>query len=115
VAKEKVKIPRSLKGRLKEVADRHNFASPEALALHFVDRGLKGYETSGASASSPSAQGENDQSLEHRVTRVVEDQGYSSKEELIEHLLLRGLKAYEEPVDDPAALEARLRGLGYID
>jgi hypothetical protein len=102
VAKEKVKIPRSLKARLKDAADKHKFESAEALAQHFVDRGLKVYQAP-------------DGALDERLAKVVEEQGYSSEEELIEHLLLRGLRAYEEPADDPAALEARLRGLGYID
>jgi hypothetical protein len=102
VAKDKVKIPKDLKGRLKDVAKKHNFASAEALADHFVDKGLTVYEaTSG--------------SLSERLTKVVDEKGYSSEEELVEHLLLRGLRAYEEPADDPKALEARLRGLGYID
>jgi hypothetical protein len=102
VAEDKVKIPKDLKGRLKDVAKKHNFASAEALAEHFVDRGLKVYEAK-------------DGSLSDRLSKVVEEQGYSSEEELIEHLLLRGLRAYEEAAEDPKALEARLRGLGYID
>lgn len=98
----KIKIPKALRGRLRDVAKNHGFDSDKALADHFITRGLKVY---GA------PQGELGDQLEH----VVEEQGYSSADELIEHLLLRGLRAYEEAADDPAALEARLRGLGYID
>ena len=102
MAKDKIKIPRSLKGRLKKVAKEHKFESAEDLAMHFVDRGLKVY---GAE------QGE----LGDRIEQAVDNQGYSSDDELIEHLLLRGLQAYEEAPDDPEALKERLRGLGYID
>jgi hypothetical protein len=102
VGRSKVKIPKSLKARLKDVAANHKFDSAEALAEHFLDRGLKVYEAP-------------DGELADRIEHVVEEQGYSSAEELVEHLLLRGLRAYEEPAEDPAALEARLRGLGYID
>ena len=34
---------------------------------------------------------------------------------LVEHLIRRGLRAYQEPAASPEALAARLRGLGYID
>lgn len=98
----KVKVPKSLKPRMKAVAKKHEFASVDALTDHFIDRGLKVYEA---------PEGE----LSERIEHVVEEQGYSSAEELVEHLLLRGLRAYEEVEDDPAAMEARLRGLGYID
>jgi hypothetical protein len=102
VGRNKVKIPKPLKARLKQVAEGHKFESAEAVADHFIDRGLKVYEAP-------------DGELDARIEHVVEEQGYSSAEELVEHLLLRGLRAYEEVADDPAALEARLRGLGYID
>lgn len=103
MAKLKIKPPKALKGRLQDVAKKHGFGSDKELMEHFVLRGLKVY-------GAP----ENDDfpaQLEH----VVEEQGYSSADELIEHLLLRGLRAYEEAEDDPAKLEERLRGLGYID
>jgi len=102
LAKDKIKVPKSLKGRLKDVTKKHKFDSVEALVEHFVDRGLKVYEAP-------------EGAMNDRLSKVVDDQGYSSQEELIEHLLLRGLKAYEEVDDDPEALAARLRGLGYID
>lgn len=102
MAKFKIKPPKSLKGRLEDVAKKHGFASAAALTEHFVTRGLKVY---GAEGDDVDAQ------IEH----VVENQGYSSADELVEHLLLRGLRAYEEAEDDPAKLEERLRGLGYID
>ena len=99
---EKVKIPKALKKRLKVVAKNHKFDSADAVAWHFVDKGLKVYKAP-------------EGSLNDRISFVVDDQGYSSEEEVVEHLLLRGLTAYEEVDEDPAALEARLRGLGYID
>lgn len=102
MAKFKIKPPKSLKGRLEDVAKKHNFASAAALTEHFVTRGLKVYGASG-------------DDVDAQIEQVVEDQGYSSADELVEHLLLRGLRAYEEAEDDPAKLEERLRGLGYID
>ena len=102
MAKFKIKPPKSLKGRLDDVAKKNKFASATALTEHFITRGLKAY-------------GAPDGELEVQIEHVVEDQGYSSADELVEHLILRGLRAYEEAVDDPAQLEARLRGLGYID
>ena len=99
---EKVKIPKALKRRLKDVAKNHKFDSADAVAAHFIERGLKVYKAP-------------DGSLPERLTFVVDDQGYSSEDEVVEHLLIRGLNAYEEVDEDPAVLEARLRGLGYID
>jgi hypothetical protein len=97
-----VKPPKELKARLRAVAEKHDFGTEQALVDHFVDRGLKVY-------------GAPDGKIKDRLGHVVDEQGYSSLDELIEHLLLRGLRAYEEAEDDPAKLEARLRGLGYID
>ena len=102
MAKFKIKPPKSLKGRLEDVAKKHNFASAAALTEHFITRGLKVYGAEG-------------DDIDAQIEQVVEDQGYSSPDELVEHLLLRGLRAYEEGEDDPAKLEERLRGLGYID
>lgn len=102
MSKDSVKIPRSLRGRIADVASKHQLGAADQTALHFVTRGLDKY---GAPAG-PVAE---------RVTWATEDQGYSSEEELIEHLLLRGLRAYEDPVASPEELAARLRGLGYID
>ena len=103
MAKLKIKPPKALKGRLQDVAKKHDFASDKELTEHFIVRGLKAY-------GAPEGQ-----DLAAQMEHVVEDQGYSSADELIEHLLLRGLRAYEEAEDDPAKLEERLRGLGYID
>ena len=102
MAKFKIKPPKSLKGRLEDVAKKHNFASAAALTEHFITRGLKVYGAEG-------------DDIDAQIEQVVEDQGYSSPDELVEHLLLRGLRAYEEAEDDPTKLEERLRGLGYID
>jgi hypothetical protein len=101
----KVKPPRQLKSRLKAVAKKHGFAGVDALVDHFIGRGLKQYET-----ENPGNAG-----LGVRLQAVVAEQGYSSVDELVEHLLLRGLNAYEDAPDDPAQLEERLRGLGYIE
>ncbi len=103
MAKFKIKPPKELRGRLRDVAKKHDFASDKALCEHFIVRGLKVY-------GAPQ-----DAEMGDQVEHVVEEQGYSSSEELIEHLLLRGLRAYEEAETDPAKLEERLRGLGYID
>ena len=99
----KIKIPKELKPRLEEVGKKHDLGTAEATAEHFVTRGLAAY---GADKSAK---------LDKQMAHVVDDQGYSSKDELLEHLLLRGLRAYEESTDDPKKLEERLRGLGYID
>lgn len=104
MSKLKVKVPKSLKGRLKDVAKAHKFDSMDAVVDHFITRGLKQYDVADP--------GDN---IAKVLEDVVDDQGYSSADELIEHLLLRGLSAYEQKDEDPAALEARLRGLGYID
>jgi hypothetical protein len=53
--------------------------------------------------------------LGDRLAHAIEEQGYSSQAELIEHLVRRGLRAYLEPAASPEALAARLRGLGYIE
>jgi hypothetical protein len=102
MSKEEVRIPRDLRGRLRDVAAAHKLGSPQDAARHFVDRGLDRYGTP------PGA-------LALRIAHAVESQGYSSEDELVEHLLLRGLRAYEEPASSPEQLAARLRGLGYID
>ena len=101
--KFKVKPPKELQSRLKEVGKKHDLGDMDSVVDHFVGRGLKVYE---APADEP---------LKKQLDHVVEEQGYSSRDELVEHLLLRGLRAYEEGAEDPEALAARLRGLGYID
>lgn len=102
MSKEDIDIPRDLRGRLRDVAAKHNLGSAQDAAKHFVVRGLDRY------GAPPGA-------LSARIAHAVESQGYSSEDELIEHLLLRGLRAYEEPASSPEQLAARLRGLGYID
>ena len=101
--KFKVKPPKELNQRLKDVASNHDFNDADALVDHFITKGLKVYEAP------------MDKNLKAQLEHVVEEQGYSSRDELVEHLLLRGLKAYEESAESPEALEARLRGLGYIE
>lgn len=96
------KLPKELKPRLEAVASKHGFASADALAEHFVTRGLKAYE---APAGTTKAQ----------LAYLVDEQGYATVEEAVEHLLIRGLRAYEEAAASPEELQARLRGLGYID
>jgi metal-responsive CopG/Arc/MetJ family transcriptional regulator len=100
----KIKIPKNLKDRLDAVAKNHGFESRDVLAAHFVERGLKQFTFLDAKAS-----------VDNQIEHVVEERGYSSDAEVIEHLLLRGLRAYEENQHDPKKLEERLRGLGYID
>jgi hypothetical protein len=100
----KIRIPKSYRTRLVEVGRKFNFPTDEAFAMHLIDRGLRQFQLPDASAA-----------LASKIAQVVDDSGYSSADELIEHLLERGLRAYEEPENDPKKLEARLRGLGYID
>ena len=100
----KIKLPKKYKGRMKDVGKKHNLGSADDVFEHFIGRGLKKYDV-------PADLADRGAQMEH----VVDEEGYSSVDELVEHLVLRGLNAYEEAADDPAALEARLRGLGYID
>ena len=100
----KLKIPKSYRARLDATGPKHGFATAEAFAQHLIERGLRQYSLPDEGAA-----------LEKKLAHVVEELGYSSNDELLEHLLERGLRAYEEPESDPAKLEARLRGLGYID
>ena len=99
----KIKLPKKYKGRMKDVGKAHDLGSADDVFEHFIGRGLKKY-------GAP-----DDLDRAAQMEHVVDEQGYSSVDELVEHLVLRGLTAYEEAADDPAALEARLRGLGYID
>lgn len=103
MAKFDLKPPKAYKSRLRDVAKKHGFDSDKAVLAHFIERGLQVYK---APADKP---------LAEQLDHVVDEQGYSSREEVVEHLILRGLRAYEEAESDPAKLEARLRGLGYID
>tara|TARA_B100000579_G_C22610921_1_gene747212 strand:+ start:512 stop:820 length:309 start_codon:yes stop_codon:yes gene_type:complete len=100
----KVKVPKGQKDRLKRIASLHNQGSVDNFALHLVEVGLTHH-------------GEDDKSvkLKARLNNVVDEMGYSSREELIEHLIERGLRAYEDPADSREKLEERLRGLGYIE
>ena len=102
MSKEEVDIPRDLRKRIRDVAEKHNLGTAQQAATHFVAKGLDRYGT----PPGP---------LVIRLAHAVESQGYSSEQELVEHLLLRGLRAYEEPASTPEQLAARLRGLGYID
>lgn len=102
MSKEDIKIPRDLRGRMKDVAAKHGLGSAQEAANHFVTKGLDQYETPAGA-------------LAMRLAHAVESQGYASEDELVEHLILRGLRAYEEPASSPEQLAARLRGLGYIE
>jgi hypothetical protein len=102
VKRDAVTIPRAVRDELRDVASRHRLGSAADAALHFVSRGLD------HAGTPPGA-------LADRLDHAVEAQGYSSSEELVEHLIRRGLRAYQEPAASPEALAARLRGLGYID
>lgn len=102
---KKLKIPRSMKGRLKDVGQQSGFKNADDFGAHLVDRGLATY-----------AGVERSMSFAEQVQYVVDNQGYSSPEELIEHLLERGLVAYSNEDNlNREQLEMRLRGLGYID
>lgn len=97
-----MKIPSSYKPRINAAAKEHGFPSADAFTRTLIERGLKAL---GATAADVPGQ----------MTEIVESLGYSSEEELVEHLLERGLSAYESNEKDPEKLRARLRGLGYID
>jgi hypothetical protein len=90
--------------RLELLAASRGFGSGEELGRHLLERSLlQCPEVNPHSA------------LGLQLDLLVETRGYSSRDEAVEHLIERGLRAYEEPASDPAELEARLRGLGYID
>jgi hypothetical protein len=99
------KIPRSYRGRLKKAGKANGFRGVDDFAGHLIDRGLRRY----SEASDPTV------ALDARLQVVVDSMGYSSRAELIEHLLERGLSAYETTQLDRSKFEERLRGLGYID
>lgn len=100
----KIKVPRDLRPRLRAAADEHGYGSADELALRLVERGLEKHGLDGSAGK-----------LKNRLKQAAEEQGYSSVDELTVHLLEKGLKAYERPGEDPAELEKRLRGLGYIE
>lgn len=57
-----------------------------------------------------------DKDLYRRAAEVASAAGYSSVDEFVEHLIERALRETKSDDDeDRAAVEARLRGLGYID
>ena len=102
---KKLKIPRSMKARLKKVGRENGFDGADDFGAHLVERGLATY--AGINESAPFAD---------QMQYVVDSQGYSSPEEVVEHLLERGLTAYSnEDHLNREQLEKRLRGLGYID
>lgn len=102
--RNKLKIPAELNDRLAATGERHGFDSAQKFGEHLVDRRLEQYDIP-ASAKK----------LDAQLDYLVEEHGYSDREEVVMHLLERGLRAYEEPADSPEDLEARLRGLGYIE
>jgi hypothetical protein len=99
-----VKIPRSYRARLKEVGRKHDFKGWQDFGEHLLVRGLEQLAKGGAGSDMASAMAE-----------VAEERGYSSVDEVVEHLLERGLAAYDDSGLDRASFEERLRGLGYID
>lgn len=106
--KKKLEIPKHMRVRLDAVAGRHDlargFKGADDFGLHLVEVGLGQFGQEDTSSK-----------LNARLDTVVDDRGYASRGELIEHLLERGLRAYEEPAESREKLEARLRGLGYIE
>jgi len=100
----KIKAPKALKSRLKEAAARHGYKNGDELARSLTRRGLKSLGVK-----------VDPKNLYNQVVEESGKAGYSSPEELIEHLVEKGLTAYEAPDTDPAKLEERLRGLGYIE
>ena len=55
-----------------------------------------------------------DNNLYDRIRKISEVAGYSSVEEFVVHMIEKELEQLEGPEDD-AAVEERLRGLGYIE
>jgi len=54
--------------------------------------------------------------LYQRAADVAQAAGYSSVDEFVEHLIERALRETEtSDEEDQAAVEQRLRGLGYIE
>lgn len=100
----KIKAPKALKSRLRDAAARHGYANADELAHSLVRRGLK---TLGIKADP--------KKIYAQAKEASLASGYSSTEELIQHLVEKGLSAYEDPDTDPAKVEERLRGLGYIE
>ena len=99
------KIPDELKPRLAEVASKHNLGTPEALADELIAAELKVCEVP-------------EGSLQSQIAYLVNQQGYSSADEAVEHLLLRGLHPYEEEGSTKQEAEAHVahvKGLGHID
>lgn len=99
-----IKYPKELKRRLRAVAARHSLGSADDVALEFVRRGLSLHKELDASAP-----------IHLQLEQATRQLGYSSTDEMIEHLIERALLAYEDAPDDPEALKQRLRGLGYLD
>src|SRR5687768_7040437 len=77
------KIPDTLESRLADVGSKHDLGTAEAVATYFLTRGLKAYNAPEGSLSS-------------QIAYLVDKQGYSSVDEAVEHLLVRGLHEYEE-------------------
>lgn len=100
----KIKIPTHMKDRLGSLAKEHGHKGADEFAMHLIDKGL-------VQLGDPDPQAK----LKDRLEAVVELKGYADREELVEHLLDRGLRAYSEPAESREKLEARLRGLGYIE
>lgn len=102
--RNKLKIPSQFKDRLATTGGQHGFDGAQAFAEHLVDRRLEQYDLPGSAST-----------LKAKLEHLVEEHGYASRDEALEHLIERGLRAYEEPAESPEELEARLRGLGYIE
>jgi metal-responsive CopG/Arc/MetJ family transcriptional regulator len=60
----------------------------------------------------PTAKVKIDKELLNRAERCAREQGYSSVEEFVAHLVERAVKEHE---GDAEAVEERLRGLGYLE
>ena len=100
----KLNIPGDLVPRLTDVGKEHGFGNAQKFAMHLVERRLDQYDIP-----------ESTKKLNAKLDYLVEEHGYADREEVVTHLLERGLKAYEEPAASREDLEARLRGLGYIE
>ena len=99
----KIKIPRHLKSKLKDIGKKNGFSGAKDFAKHLVEKGVHRYDVQEGAK------------LEDQIEAIADEKGYSSSDEVVEHLLEIGLAAYDDTELSREELEKRLRGLGYIE
>ena len=78
----KIKIPRHLKSKLKDIGKKNGFSGAKDIARHLVDKGLHRYDVQEGAK------------LEDQIEAIADEKGYSSADEVVEHLLEIGLAAW---------------------